>query len=186
MRRLLALALLLILALSPQPGSAEPDQRSAPSRADWIQDVRAVMKGSGAYLRERTESGDERLAVNFDIDNSAIATYYDGRDAGAIPRVLRFARRAQALGVQVFFNTARTNGMRERTLDQLSAAGYDVDRLCMRRQGETLPQGKQRCRAKFAAKGFTLIANVGNNPTDFVGGGFEKAYRLPNYGGELG
>ena len=34
-------------------------------------------------------------------------------------------------------------------------------------------------------KGFTLVANVGNNKTDFQGGGYEKAYRLPNYGGQL-
>jgi hypothetical protein len=27
---------------------------------------------------------------------------------------------------------------------------------------------------------------VGNNPTDFIGEGYEKAYRLPNYRGVLG
>ena len=186
MTRLLALVLLLTVTLGPGTASAEPEQRKAPTRAEWIKDVRQEMKGSGAYLRKRTASGDERLAVNFDIDNSTIATYYDGLDAGAIPRILRFARLARELGVELVFNTARTHAMRQRTIDQLTEAGYVVDRLCMRRKGETLPAGKQRCRAKFAAKGLTLIANVGNNPTDFVGGGYEKAYRLPNYGGELG
>ena len=84
------------------------------------------------------------------------------------------------------FNTGRLNTQRERTIDQLTDAGYDVAMLCMRKKGETIPHGKQRCRNKFIRKGYTLIANVGNNPTDFTGDGYEKAYRLPNYGGELG
>ena len=31
-----------------------------------------------------------------------------------------------------------------------------------------------------------IIANVGNRCTDFVGGDYERAYRLPNYGNRLG
>lgn len=183
MTRVLALALLLSVGLGPAPASADPGH---PSRAEWLQDVRQEMKGSGDYLRERTASGDARLAINFDIDNSTIATHFDGRGAGAIPRILRFARLAQKLGVKVFFNTARPHALRQRTIEQLTGAGYVVNRLCMRRDGEDVPASKQRCRAKFAAQGFTLIANVGNNRTDFVGGGYEKAYRLPNYTGALG
>ena len=38
----------------------------------------------------------------------------------------------------------------------------------------------------FKKEGYTLIANVGNNDTDFVGDGYERAYRLPNYGNRLG
>jgi hypothetical protein len=30
-----------------------------------------------------------------------------------------------------------------------------------------------------------LIANIGNRSTDFVGGNYLRAYRLPNYGGQL-
>lgn len=185
MTRLLALVLLLTAGLGPAAVSAEPEHRAAPTRAEWISDVREVMRGSGDYLRERTASGDERLAVNFDIDNSTIASYYDGREAGAILRVRTFARLASRLGVKIFFNTARLPAMRQRSIDQLTDAGYVVDKLCMRRKGETLAAGKQRCRDRFAARGFTLIANVGNNPTDFVGGGYEMAYELPNYDGSL-
>ena len=56
----------------------------------------------------------------------------------------------------------------------------------MRKKGETIPHGKQRCRNRFVKHGLTLIANVGNNPADFEGDGYEKAYELPNYGGKLG
>jgi hypothetical protein len=186
MTRVLTLVLLLTVGIGPAALAAEPQHRKPPTRAEWIQDVREVMAGSGDYLRERTASSvDEALAVNLDIDNSTIASYYDDREAGAIRRVLRFARLASRLGVQVFFNTARPAALRQRSIDQLTEAGYPVDQLCMRRKGETRLASKQRCRAKFAAQGFTLIANVGNNPTDFAGGGYEVAYRLPNYGGSL-
>jgi hypothetical protein len=190
MKKLLALLLLLSLALGSSIGPATADDRaegrSAPSREQWLKDVNKVMRGSGAYLRERAESGDTGLAINLDIDNSSVASYYDGDQAGAIPRILKLATVAQGLGIALVFNTGRSNAQRERTVNQLADAGYDVAALCMRRKGETIRHGKQRCRDRFIANGYTLVANVGNNPTDFTGDGYEKAYRLPNYGGELG
>lgn len=186
MTKLVTLLTLLTLALGSAIAPATAAERKVPSRDQWLKDVNKVMKASGAYLRKRTESGETGLAVNFDIDNSSIASYYDGPSAGAIPRILKFATVARGLGVALVFNTGRLNLQRERTLTQLSDAGYEVAALCMRRKGETIPHGKQRCRDRFVANGYTLIANVGNNPTDFTGDGYEKAYRLPNYGGQLG
>jgi hypothetical protein len=55
----------------------------------------------------------------------------------------------------------------------------------MRRVGEATVPGKERCRRQFVDKGYTLIANIGNNDTDFVGGDYERAFRLPSYDGEL-
>jgi predicted secreted acid phosphatase len=133
-------------------------------------------------VRERVaaKGADEKLAVNFDIDNTVIATYYDG--GGAIPLMLRFARLLDKLDVALVFNSGRSADQRQRTLTQLTRAGFPVTDLCLRNKGETLPAGKQRCRDTFIAAGYTLIANVGNNDTDFVGDGYERAYRLPNYG----
>ena len=189
MPRLLGLLTVLALVLGPTaPVGAAPSERAAPTRAEWVKDVKRTMKGSDAYLRERAAAAtaDEVPAVNLDIDNSSIASYYDGDDAGAIPRVKRFADLATSLGVALVFNTGRSNAQRERTLAQLTDAGYPVTLLCLRKRGETIPHGKQRCRNRFIRQGYTLVANVGNNPTDFVGAGYEKAYVLPNYGGKLG
>lgn len=160
--------------------------RAVPSRAEWLADVRAAMKGSGDYVRERVASAaeGERLAVNFDIDNTVLATYYDG--GGPIRRMLRFARVLEANGVAAVFNTGRLRTLRAATRAQLRKAGYQVEMLCMRRKGEALPHGKQRCRDRFIAHGWTLIANVGNRRTDFEGTGYERAFRLPNYGEALG
>jgi predicted secreted acid phosphatase len=197
MTRLLGLVTVLVLALGPSavPVGAEastpaPDtavaKRKVPSRSEWIADVKAVMKGSRPYVRERVRAkdADEMLAINFDIDNTVIATYYDG--GGAIPVMLHLSKLLQRLGVHMVFNTGRSADQRERTMAQLTTAGFPVAALCLRNKGETLPAGKQRCRDSFVDAGYTLVANVGNNDTDFVGNGYERAYRLPNYGGALG
>lgn len=202
MTRVLGTLLALVLALTlggsataaptasasgPAP-SVAPDarKRDVPTREQWIADVRAVMAGSHADVRARIAAAEpgEKLGVNFDIDNTVIATYYDG--GGAIPKMLRFTRFLQRKGVAVFFNTGRDASQRKRTLAQLKRTGFPVTGLCLRPQGKTLPYGKQRCRDSFIAQGYTLIANVGNNDTDFVGDGYEKAYVLPNYDGVLG
>ncbi len=187
MSRLLGTLLALVLALSLGPvGPAGAAKRDEPTRDQWISDVRAVMAGSHGQIRQRVaERADgERLAVNFDIDNTVIATYYDG--GGAIPKMLKFTRFLKRQGVAVVFNTGRLASMRKSTERQLRRNGFPVDGLCLRGKGKTLPFGKQRCRDKFIAEGYTLIANVGNNDTDFEGDGFERSYVLPNYGGLLG
>ena len=123
----------------------------------------------------------ERLAVNFDIDNTVIATYYDG--GGAIPKMLKFAR---------LLSGRCGAGLQHRPARQPAGAPGSAHRrlhgrrLCLRNKGETLPVGKQRCRDSFIADGYTLIANVGNNDTDFAGDGYERAFGLPNYRGVLG
>ncbi|MET3963276.1 hypothetical protein ABIE44_003210 [Marmoricola sp. OAE513] len=174
---------LMATLLLPVPAATAAHQ--LPSRERWHADVRDVMHGSRAYLvgRARTAASSERLAVNLDIDNSSLATGYSpGR---AMKPVLRFTRTAHAQGIAIFFNTGRTAEAEAATLHQLRRAGYHVDRLCLRRSGESLVEGKQRCRAEFVAAGYTIVANVGNRRTDFVGGDYERRFKLPSYGNRL-
>jgi predicted secreted acid phosphatase len=190
--RLLGLLMALLLALggaavdaSASPASTEGHhaaRRAVPSRARWLADVKAAMHGSRGYVRDRvaTAAPGERLAVNFDIDNTVIATYYDG--GGAIPVMRRFARLLHRLDVDLVFNTGRLVDQKKRTIRQLEGNGFPVAELCLRRKGERLAEGKQRCRDRFARDGYALIANVGNNATDFEGDGYERAFRLPSYG----
>jgi predicted secreted acid phosphatase len=192
--------LVLALALALAPGAAPVDastplagprhaatkpalaHKKVPTRAQWLADVKAAMKGSRGYVRQRVaaKGADEKLAVNFDIDNTVLATYYDG--GGAIPQMLRFSKLLDRLDVDLVFNTGRLANQQQRTIEQLTRAGFPVAQVCLRNKGETLPVGKQRCRDSFIDDGYTLIANVGNNDTDFIGDGYERAFRLPNYG----
>ena len=157
-------------------------KKRVPTRDQWLADVKAAMQGSRGYVRQRVaaKTSDEKLAINFDIDNTVIATYYDG--GGAIPQMLRFSKLLKRLDVAMVFNSGRVASMQQRTLQQLTRNGFPVAGLCLRNKGETLPAGKQRCRDSFIDGGYTLIANVGNKDTDFVGDGYERAFRLPNYG----
>lgn len=174
---LVALATLLSLTLlGPVPAHA------LPSEDTWHEDVAEAMAGSRRFLERRADNGG-RLAINLDIDNTALATEYDTGEATR--RVLRFARKAHRLDIAVFFNTARPRSDVRRSARVLRRAGYTVDDICGRKAGESRVHSKKRCRRGFRAEGFRLIANVGNNPTDFRGGGYDRAFRLPNYDGRL-
>jgi hypothetical protein len=186
-------AVVLLLAGSsavlPDPASARiaaptPHPRHGlPSKEQWLADVHTAMTGSRIYLKSRADGSEERLALNLDIDNTALATAYGG---GAIPEMLKFTRFAQRHHVAVLFNTGRAERLRPSTLRLLTDAGYRFDELCMRPADGALAAHKQACRAHFADEGYTLIENIGNRSTDLVGGGYEKGFKLPDYGGLLG
>ncbi|WP_340539201.1 HAD family acid phosphatase [Nocardioides sp. GXZ039] len=172
--------------LSAADEAAFTADRSAPvTERQWREDVRAVMKGSRRYLHRRAARATEgeQLAINLDVDNTMLATEFaTGRP---VRPVLRFARTARRLGIAVFVNTAREESMRDQTVRAVTEAGYDIDGICLRKTGLGAEAGKQRCRRQFRDAGYVLVANVGNYPHDFSGGGYERAYRLPNYHGQL-
>jgi hypothetical protein len=177
------LAVLLGGATTLQPASADS---GLPSQQQWEEDVAHVMAGSHTYLRKAISGGHARYAINLDIDNTSVATHYD--PGHAIHAVRAFARFAKSKGVAVLFNTGRRASHLKAARKLVRKAGYPLTRMCGR-QGpkETLAHGKKRCRARFIRAGYTIVANVGNNPTDFSGPkNYGRAFRLPNYGGLLG
>ena len=184
-RALLSLVLSLLAALLALPGAGPASASDLPGYRTWVRDTETALSGSRTYVGRRVEAREpgERLALNLDIDNTSLATHY--RPGAAVYYTRRLARYAQAHGVAVLFNTARTQGGLPRAVSQLTAAGYRVDGICGRKADETVVAGKQRCRAEYAAQGYTIIANVGNRSTDFTGTGYERRYKLPDYGRRL-
>jgi hypothetical protein len=170
-----------LLSLTAPPSHASP----LPSEREWRHDVAQVMAGSRAYIDRRVGPRHGKLAINFDIDNSTLASHY--RPGTAVPKVRRFARHARSKGVALLFNTGRYGSQLRKARAELRRAGYPVDGLCGRRSArESVAHSKQRCRARFTRHGYKLIANVGNRSTDFVGvRNYERAYRLPNYRNRL-
>jgi hypothetical protein len=189
LRRLSAVLLTAVLLASLAAvvgGSGTASARALPTKQVWKADVRTVMAGADDYLAQRAADAvpGEQLAINLDIDNTSLQTEYaKGRP---VRPTLRFAKQAKALGMAVFFNTGRRPYAARGVAAQLTKVGFPVDQLCTRVVGETLIEGKQRCRSSFVEQGFTLVANVGNNPTDFTGGDYERSFALPNYRGQLG
>lgn len=158
-----------------------------PTKKHWVKDTREAMYGSRAWIDERTaapKATDQRLAVNLDIDNTSLATKY--AYGKAVPVTLRFVKYAKSKDVAILFNTGRLATELTGITRTLQRAGYPIDGICGRQRGERLATSKQRCRASYVAQGYTLIANVGNRRTDFVGGNYERAFRLPDYGKRLG
>ncbi|MDX6347397.1 MAG: hypothetical protein QOF84_2187 [Streptomyces sp.] len=164
---------------------------TTPTYDTWVQDVSAVTDTAQSYIAQRTASAGsgEKLAIVLDIDNTALATYFKGGyPTPATPGVLTLAQYAHAHGVSVFLVTARPDFIEEVTEYNLDEAGYPVDGLYGRSLTDLFGEVsafKTAQRAKIESKGYTIIANVGNNTTDLTGGHAEQTYKLPDYDGLL-
>lgn len=189
LRSAVACAVVGVLGVTGVAGASATSAGAAarlPSEQQWQRDVGQVMHGSHRYLRHAVAAGDRRYAINLDIDNTSLASYY--RRATPVPAVLAFARYAHRHGVAVLFNTGRVGAKVTAARRMLRNAGYPVSQMCGRsRLTEPLAHGKRLCRARYLGEGYTIVANVGNNATDFSGPrNYGRAFRLPNYGGRLG
>ena len=181
-RRLLSVAtmtVVLVLSVMSVPTQAA----GLPSKQEWLDDTAQALIGSRPYVDRQVTSTRGKLALNLDIDNTSLQSRYD--PGTAVPMTLRLARYAKRKGVFILFNTGRNVSSRDRTIAELKRAGFPVDGLCTHYKGESLSQSKQRCRQSFVNNGYRLIANIGNRSTDFVGGNYTRAYRLPDYDGQL-
>lgn len=104
--------------------------------------------------------------------------------AKPIPQVLAFWRRAKELNVAVFFLTGRHEEERRSTESNLKAAGYrDWTQLILRPDGtHTVSASEYKIgeRAKIESKGYHIIANIGDQPSDLQGAHADRSFLLPN------
>ena len=102
----------------------------------------------------------------------------------AIDPVLAVFRQALAAKAAVFFITGRPENQRAATEKNLAAAGYvGYEALRMVPDGAKFGSAadyKAPVRAGIEAGGFTIIANIGDQPSDLLGGHAEKMFLLPN------
>ncbi|MCX2185413.1 HAD family acid phosphatase [Streptomyces sp. SKN60] len=195
----LALSAVLVLGAAPSASAADPDTHHTSTAAiqdidytTWRKDVAAVVAQAKPYIEERTEDADgERQAIVLDIDNSSLETDFHPfweLPTPAIPEIHDLVADAHARGVSVFFVTARPGIIYSLTDWNLKQAGYPVDGLYVRSLPDLFSEVsayKTAKRAEIEAKGYTIIANIGNNTTDLVGGHAERTFKLPDYGGKL-
>jgi HAD superfamily, subfamily IIIB (Acid phosphatase) len=104
--------------------------------------------------------------------------------AAAIAPTLRLFNAAQAKGVAVFFITGRHEPERAATERNLRRVGYrGWARLLMEPAGSKFPSAadfKAPQRARIEAQGYSIIANMGDQPSDLAGGHAERTFLLPN------
>ena len=91
---------------------------------------------------------------------------------------------ARAAKVAVFFITGRPEDQRAATDRNLKETGFDgFEKLYMTPNGAKFSSAanfKTPVRQGIEAAGFTIIANIGDQPSDILGGHAERIYLLPN------
>ncbi|MYT19099.1 hydrolase, partial [Streptomyces sp. SID7760] len=159
----------------------------------WKRDVAAVMATARPYVEQRIAQSPagEKPAIVLDIDNSSLETdfhWFWTFPTPAISEVRDLTRYADAHGVAVFFVTARPGIIQSLTEHNLKAVGYPVTGLYVRDLPDLFDEVsayKTGKRAEIEGRGYTIIANIGNNNSDLVGGHAERAFKLPDYDGKL-
>ncbi|MFI9824917.1 HAD family acid phosphatase [Streptomyces sp. NPDC052013] len=177
---------------TPTAATAAP----APTTADvdydtWQKDCRAVMDQALPYLKERIANPrpGEKQAIVLDIDNTALETDFGfSFPQPANKPVLEVAQYAEERGVDLFFVTARPGIIYAPTEWNLDQAGYESSGLYVRGfldLFKNVADYKTAQRVAIERQGYTIIANIGNSPTDLSGGHAEKTFKLPDYDGQL-
>jgi predicted secreted acid phosphatase len=173
----LALLVTMSLLVAPAQGAG------LPSKKQWLSDTHTAMSGSRTWLKGALKDAGKHPAVNLDIDNTSLASHY--APGHAVPVVLRFVKYAHYKGVTILFSTGRRDNALRGVIKTLRKAGFTVNGVCGRKEGESLSAGKQRCRAYWTSRGHEILANVGNRATDFTGGNYKRGFKLPDYDKQL-
>lgn len=161
--------------------------------ATWQRDVAAVVDAARPAIERRIAGSPagEKPAIVLDIDNSSLETdfhWFWTFPTPAIEKVRALTQYANERGVAIFFVTARPGIVYSMTERNLKAVGYPVNGLYVRDLPalfEQVSAYKTAKRAEIEARGYTIIANIGNNESDLVGGHAERTVKLPDYGGKL-
>ncbi|OSZ61684.1 hydrolase [Streptomyces pharetrae CZA14] len=179
-------------AQAPAAAQQRPVAAAAASvdYATWQADVQAVMAEARPYVERRiAEAGGQQQAIVLDIDNTSLETHFQVLPpTPAVAPVRDLARYAHDRGVAIFFVTARPDLIGAVTKANLTTVGYPVTGLYQRSLLDLFgspAEFKTAKRAEIEAKGYTIIANIGNNTTDLVGGHAEATFKLPDYDGQL-
>ena len=105
-------------------------------------------------------------------------------EAKGIAPTVALAKEAQKLGVTVFFLTGRDETVRAATEKNLAAAGYaNWKEAILRPAHSKTPSAadyKAPQRARIEKMGYTIIANLGDQPSDLTGGHALRSFLLPN------
>ena len=159
--------------------------------ATWQKDCQTVMDQALPYLKERIAAArpGQKQAIVFDIDNTTLETDFGfSFPQPANKPVLNVAQYAQEHGVSLFFVTARPGIIYTPTEWNLEHDGYDVSGLYVRNLFDLFKDVaayKTAQRVDIENKGYDIIANIGNSATDLSGGHADKAFKLPDYNGQL-
>jgi acid phosphatase len=100
----------------------------------------------------------------------------------AIEPTLELARYARQLGVAIFFISGRPDWLRDATQRNLKEQGYEWDDVMLEPTGVKFASAvdfKVPARRKIAARGYTILMNIGDQQSDLTGGYALRTFKLP-------
>jgi predicted secreted acid phosphatase len=179
-------------------GEYERDIAAVAAKADaWL--IERAAKRSAPF--DVAQGRGERLAVVFDLDETLLLNWphIDSLDLGytaatweawvaegraaAIEPVRAVYRTARRLGIEVIFLSGRREHQRAGTEKNVRAIGCgDFAALILKpdQWKGTAAEYKIAERRRLAAEGYTIVANLGDQESDLVGGFAERTFKLPN------
>src|SRR5579862_3142116 len=171
-------------------------------------DVAKVAREAQAYV-ERRATRATRPAIVLDIDETSLSNWPAyrvngwGRVVGgecdldqgpcgirawqalgqskALAPTLELVTRAKALGVAVFFISARPHALLEATERNLRDQGYVWDGVTVLPEGASFASAvdfKAPERKRIAERGFTILVSMGDQYSDLKGGYAERTFKL--------
>lgn len=168
---------------------------------EYEKDCNKIIDEAIKHLNEITIP--EKPIVIFDIDETSLSNYdhikeidfgyyYDiwlewlkKSDAVAIPQTKRFYDLLISKNIGIVFISGRNKDSYEATLKNLHSQGYTkYDTVIVRNENErnmTAAEFKLNKRKELTQKGFNIVANVGDQLSDFYGGYSGYVIKLPNY-----
>jgi predicted secreted acid phosphatase len=210
MRPSLALAAVTAALLVPAaPSVASTTRTDVPGfqltayydSGQWAADVATVVKRAKANLKKdlAARNAPDSPALVLDVDEtslfnapclepvdwdlSGLATCAVNGQGVATP-VLSLYRYARKQGVKVAMITGRPTALAGETTATLKNDGYTSGfQLVTRPPNDTrdsVVPYKSGARAKLERRGYTILANVGDQLSDLAGGHAKRRYKLPN------
>ena len=168
----------------------------------YDREMATVTAQAGAWLEQRVKQGGGRLTIVFDLDETLLSNLplmlrqdfgyvpavWDGwvaeGVAPAIAPVRELYRTARRLGVDVVFLTGRRERRdragTEKNLRDIGCGEYAA--LILKADDSKASTGdfKLAQRRRLVAEGRVIIANIGDQDSDFLGGVAEKDFKLPD------
>jgi len=101
----------------------------------------------------------------------------------AIKPMFKLYEKTIKLGIKVFFLSGRSEKLRKNTVKALDSAGYkQYEQIILRNKNDlsSASSFKTTKRAEIEQQGYVIIASIGDQKSDLLGGYAKKVFKLPN------
>jgi acid phosphatase len=176
------------------------DVRSYVNSKQYMEDISAVTSEAENYIDRHIDTT-KRNAIVLDIDETSlsnlkyelemdfgytVSTWNEWRQKSQAPAILptlKLYKWAQSKKIALFFISGTTEDLREPVKTNLLNVGYaSWDSLYMRpvKNHDKAAVYKPKIRNEITEDGYYIIASIGDQESDLVGGYAEKTFKLPN------